>query len=57
MRLLLDTHAIIWFYRGDASRLSATARRAMESEDNEIIGITCTTTKRPKELILWTRSW
>jgi len=34
MRLLLDTHAMLWFCEGSAS-LNATARAAMEDEDNE----------------------
>lgn len=32
MRLLLDTHAFLWFVAGDA-RLSRRARRAMENEE------------------------
>jgi len=36
MRLLLDTHAFLWFVTGDAL-LSRRARRAMESEEAEII--------------------
>lgn len=35
MRLLLDTHALLWWLAGD-ERLSATARQAISSEDNEI---------------------
>jgi PIN domain nuclease of toxin-antitoxin system len=34
MRLLIDTHALIWFCEGSPS-LSDTARVAMEDEDNE----------------------
>ena len=34
MRLLLDTHALIWFCEGSPS-LSPTARAAMEDETNE----------------------
>lgn len=34
MRLLLDTHALLWFCEGN-SALSANARAAMESGDNE----------------------
>ena len=34
MRLLLDTHALLWFCEGSAA-LSATARAAMEDEGNE----------------------
>ena len=35
MNLLLDTHAFLWFVAGD-DRLSARARRAMESEGAEL---------------------
>lgn len=35
MRLLLDTHALIWWLAGDTS-LSATARSAVEDEANEV---------------------
>lgn len=35
MRLLVDTHAFLWFVAGDA-RLSRTARRAMEHDEAEI---------------------
>jgi PIN domain nuclease of toxin-antitoxin system len=34
MKLLLDTHAFLWFVTGDP-RLSRRARRAIESEDAE----------------------
>lgn len=34
MRLLLDTHAFLWFMAGDA-RLSGAARRAIEARDGE----------------------
>lgn len=34
MRLLLDTHALLWFWEGNAA-LSATAREAIEELDNE----------------------
>ena len=34
MRLLLDTHAFLWFMAGDA-RLSGAARRAIEASDGE----------------------
>ena len=34
MRLLVDTHAFLWFMAGDA-RLSAAARHALEEDDNE----------------------
>jgi PIN domain nuclease of toxin-antitoxin system len=36
VRLLLDTQAFLWFVSGDA-RLSPRARRAMQSEDAEVI--------------------
>ncbi|MFP4540460.1 MAG: type II toxin-antitoxin system VapC family toxin [Opitutales bacterium] len=36
MRLLLDTHAVLWFLRGDA-RLSAVARAAIESAESECL--------------------
>ena len=35
MRLLLDTHALLWWLAGD-SQLSTTARAAIEDEDNPI---------------------
>ena len=34
MRLLIDTHAFLWFMAGDA-RLSGRARRAIEDSDGE----------------------
>src|SRR5437660_12203430 len=34
MRLLLDTHAFLWFIMGD-SKLSTTARNAIEDPGNE----------------------
>ena len=34
MRLLLDTHALLWFEGGDR-RLSAAARTAIEADENE----------------------
>ncbi len=34
MRLLIDTHALIWFCEG-SSALSPSARAAMEDESNE----------------------
>ena len=34
MTLLVDTHAFLWFMSGD-SRLSATARRALEGQEGE----------------------
>ena len=33
MRLMLDTHTLIWFFAGD-SQLSNTARLLIEDEDN-----------------------
>jgi PIN domain nuclease of toxin-antitoxin system len=36
VKLLLDTHAFLWFVTGDA-RLSRAARRALEAADNELI--------------------
>jgi PIN domain nuclease of toxin-antitoxin system len=36
VRLLLDTHALIWFALG-SPRMSATARSAIESLDNDVI--------------------
>jgi PIN domain nuclease of toxin-antitoxin system len=36
VRLLLDTHALIWFVGGD-SALSAAARQAIEGSENEIL--------------------
>lgn len=36
MRLLLDTHALLWFQAGDR-RLSRTARQAIEAEDADLI--------------------
>ncbi len=35
MRVLLDTHALIWWLAGD-EKLSATARAIVEDEDNEV---------------------
>lgn len=35
MRLLLDTHALIWWLAGD-DRLGAAARSAMENPDNPV---------------------
>jgi PIN domain nuclease of toxin-antitoxin system len=35
VRLLLDTHALLWWLAGD-SQLSTTARAAIEDEDNPI---------------------
>ena len=36
MRLLLDTHAFLWFVLDDA-KLSLPARQAIESVDNEVL--------------------
>lgn len=36
MRLLLDTHALLWWLAGDATRLSAHARAAIETDENEV---------------------
>jgi PIN domain nuclease of toxin-antitoxin system len=36
MKLLLDTHAFLWFVAGD-ERLSRRARRAMEASDAELL--------------------
>lgn len=36
MRLLLDTHALLWFQAGDR-RLSRTARRAIEADEAELV--------------------
>ncbi len=36
MRLLLDTHAFIW-YATDSSRLSTTARSLIDNGDNDIL--------------------
>jgi PIN domain nuclease of toxin-antitoxin system len=36
MKLLLDTHAFLWFVTGD-ERLSRRARRLMEAEDAELL--------------------
>ncbi len=35
MRLLLDTHAVIWWFNGNPA-LSMAARSAIEKQDNEI---------------------
>lgn len=35
MRLLLDTHALLWWWTDDG-RLSATARTAIADEANEV---------------------
>jgi PIN domain nuclease of toxin-antitoxin system len=36
VRLLLDTHALLWFQAGDR-RLSRAARRAIEADDAELV--------------------
>ena len=36
MRLLLDTHALIWWFAGSA-HLSARARQAIEDEANDVV--------------------
>lgn len=36
MRLLLDTHALLWFQAGDR-RLSRAARRAIEADEAELV--------------------
>ncbi len=36
MKLLLDTHAFLWFVTGDA-RLSRAARQALETADNQLM--------------------
>lgn len=36
MKLLLDTHALLWFQAGDR-RVSRTARQAMEAADAELL--------------------
>ena len=36
MKLLLDTHAFLWYMAGD-ERLSRRARRAMDADDAELI--------------------
>jgi PIN domain nuclease of toxin-antitoxin system len=36
MKLLLDTHAFLWFVTGDG-RLSRRARRALEAEETEMV--------------------
>lgn len=36
MRLLLDTHAFLWFVTGD-ERLSPRVRRALTADDNELM--------------------
>ena len=41
MRLLIDTHAVIWWFEDD-KRLSERARRAIAASDNEVIVSTAT---------------
>ena len=36
MRLLLDTHAFLWWYEG-SSRMSSPARQAVDNDDNEVL--------------------
>ena len=36
MRLLLDTHALLWWWTNDA-KLSARAKKAIQSESNQIL--------------------
>ena len=36
MRLLLDTHALLWWFAGD-NRLSVRSRRAVENPENEVL--------------------
>ena len=36
MRLLLDTHAFIWWFAG-SRRLSSSARQAISDEDNDVL--------------------
>lgn len=36
MRLLLDTHALLWWFAGD-SRLSPRSRNAIGNSDNEVL--------------------
>lgn len=36
MKLLLDTHALLWFIEGDPS-LSAKAREIIEDTSNEVL--------------------
>lgn len=37
MRLLLDTHALLWWLAGDRKNLSNAARKAIEDSDNTIL--------------------
>lgn len=36
MKLLLDTHALLWWLAGDAQNLSKRARDAIENADNSV---------------------
>ncbi len=36
MRLLLDTHAFLWWYEG-SSRMSSPARQAVDNDNNEVL--------------------
>ena len=36
MKLLIDTHTFIWFFRGDI-KLSYAARELIENMDNEVL--------------------
>ena len=36
MRILLDTHALLWFLAGNA-KLSGQARELIETEENEVL--------------------
>ena len=36
MRLLLDTHAFLWWLAGDAKRLSRRARQAIGNSENDV---------------------
>jgi len=36
MKLIVDTHTFIWFFRGDP-KLSTTARQLIENMDNEVM--------------------
>ena len=42
MRLLLDSHAFIWWYEG-SGRLSSPARQAVEDEDNNEVLVSAAT--------------
>jgi PIN domain nuclease of toxin-antitoxin system len=36
MKIIVDTHTFIWFFRGDP-KLSTTARQLIENMDNEVM--------------------